>query len=124
MPACHKRQCSNTKHHARSTSRHHTRTGTDIAGQDQSHTLMDIEVTVTKIHAEVIPDHSTDATIGALHDTVTPALIAMTHHTRDHPHIDVYHLIPGIAADPDHAHHINQVRTPCLNLCPFLAGQQ
>ena len=93
MPAHHKRQHSNTRHCARSTSRHHaTGTGTDIAGQDHSHTLTDIEVTVTIIHTEVIPDHITDATTGALHDTITPALIiiTMTHHTRDHPHIEVH----------------------------------
>ena len=69
-----------------------TRTGTDIAGQDHSHTLEDIEVTITIIHTEVIPDHITDATTGALHDNVTSALIviAVTHHTGDHPHIEVH----------------------------------
>ena len=60
------------------------------------------------IHAEVIPVHITDVTTGALHDTTTPALIviAVTHHTRDHPHIEVYQPIPEIATGP---HHINQV---------------
>ena len=69
-----------------------TRTGTDIAHPDHSHTLADVKVTVTIIHTEVIPDHITDATTGALHDTVIPALIAiaMTHHTGDHPHIEVH----------------------------------
>ena len=68
-----------------------TGTGTDIAGQDHSHTLADIKVIVIITHTEVIPDHITDAITGALQDTVTPALIiiAMTHHTRDHPHIEV-----------------------------------
>ena len=103
-----------------------TGTGTDIAGQDHSHTLTDIKVTIAMIHAEVIPDHITDATLGALHDTITPALIiiTVTNHTRDHPHVEVYQLIPEIAADPDHIHHINQVRTPHLNPHPLLAGQQ
>ena len=57
-----------------------TRTDTDIASQDHSHTLA---VTVAIIHTEIIPDHITDANTGALHDTVTPALIiiAVTHHT-------------------------------------------
>ena len=70
---------------------------------------MDIEVTVVIIHAEVVPDHITDITI-ALHDTVTPALITITvtHHTGDHPHVEVYQPIPEIAAGPDHTHHINQ----------------
>ena len=69
-----------------------TGTCTNIAGQDHSHTLADIKVTVTIIHTEVIPDHITDATIEALHDTVIPALIiiAMTHHTGDHPHVEVH----------------------------------
>ena len=103
-----------------------TGTGTDIAGQDHNHTLTDIEVTIAIIHTEAIPDHITDTTTEALHDTITPALIiiAMTHHTRDLPHIEVHPLIPEIAADPDHIHHINQVRTPHLNPYPVLAGQQ
>ena len=101
------------------------RTGTDIAGQDHSHTLMNIQVTVTIIHTEVIPDHITDVTTGALHNTITPSLIAiaMTHHTGDHPHIEVYQPVPEIAAGPDHAYHINQVRTPHLNPHPVPAGQ-
>ena len=102
------------------------RTGTDIAGWDHSHTLMDIEATVTIIHAEVIPDHITDATTGALHDTITPVLItiAVTHHTGDHPHVEVYLPIPEITAGPDHACHKNQVRTPHLNPHPVPTVQQ
>ena len=78
------------------------------------------------IHAEVIPDHITDATAEALHDTITPALITITVkcHTRDHHHVEVYQPTPEIIAVPDHAHHINQVRTPHLNPHPVLAGQQ
>ena len=103
-----------------------TGTGTDKVGQDHSHTLTDIKVTVTTIHTAVIRDHITDATTGALHNTVTPALIiiAVTHHTGDHSHIEVHQLIPEFAADPGHIHHINQVRTPHLNPHPVLAGQQ
>ena len=99
-----------------------TEIGTDIAGQDHSHTPTDIEITVKIIHTEVVPDHITDA----LQDTVTPALIAIavTHHTGDHPHIDVYQPIPEITAGPDHVHHTNQVRTPHLNPHPVPAGQQ
>ena len=48
----------------------------------------------------------------------------MTHCTGDRPHIEVYQPILEIAADPDHAHHINQVRTPHLNPHPVPAGQQ
>ena len=94
-----------------------TRTGTDIAGQDLSHTSTDIEVTVAIIHIEVVLDPITDATTGALHDSITLALITITVtcHTRDHPHVDVYQPIPEIAAGPDHTHCINQVRTPHLN---------
>ena len=101
-----------------------TRTGTDIAGPDHSHTLTDSKVTITIIHTKVIPDHITDATTGALYDAITPALIVITvtQQTRDHPHIEVHQLIPEIIADPDHVHHINQVRTPCLNPHPVLAG--
>ena len=87
---------------------------------------MDIEVTVMIIHAEVVPDHITDITTEALHDTVTPALIiiAAKHHTRDHPHVEVHQPIPEITAGPDHAHCIIQVRTSHLNPHPVLAGQQ
>ena len=69
-----------------------TGTGTDIVGQDHSHTLTDIEVTVTIICTEVIPDHITGAITGALHGTITPALtvITVTHHTGDHSHIEVH----------------------------------
>ena len=42
----------------------------------------------------------------------------MTHHTGDHPHIEVYQPIPEIIAGPDHTHHINQLRTPHLNPHP------
>ena len=99
-----------------------TGTGTDIAGQDHSHTPTDIEVTVTIIHTEVAPDHITDT----LQDTITPALITITvtHHIADHPYVEVYQPIPEIAAGPDHAHDTNQVRTPNLNPHPIPAGQQ
>ena len=75
---------------------------------------MNIKATVTIIHVEVIPYHITDATTGALHDTITPTLIiiSMTCHAQDHPHVEVYQPIPEIAADPDYAHCINQVKTP------------
>ena len=103
-----------------------TWTGTDIAGQGHSHTPIDINVTVAIIHTEVIPDHITDITTEALSDTITPALItiAMTHHTGDHPHIEVYQPLQEITAGPDHALHINQVRTPHLNLHSVPAEQQ
>ena len=103
-----------------------TRTDTDIAGQDHSHTLVGIEVTVMIIHAEVIPDHITDATKKALHDIITPAFITTTVvcHTGDHDVVEAYQPIPEIVAGPDQAHHINQVRTPHLNPHPVPAGQQ
>ena len=84
-----------------------TGTGTDIAGPDHSHTPADIEVTVMITHTEVAPDHITDA----LQDITTPALIAITvtHHTGNHPHIEVYQPTPEITTGPDHAHHTNQV---------------
>ena len=47
----------------------------------------------------------------------------MTHHTTNHPHVEVYQPIPEIAAGPGHAHCINQVRTPHLNPHP-VPGQQ
>ena len=99
-----------------------TGTGIDIAGQDHSHTPTDIEVTVMITHTEVTPDHITDA----LQDIITPALIAIavTHHTRDHPHIEVYQPILETAAGPDHAHHTNQARSPHLNSHPVPAGHQ
>ena len=87
---------------------------------------MDIKVAVMIIHTEVIPDHITDATTEALHDTITPALIAIaiTCHTRDHPHVEVYQPIPEIIAGPDQVYHISQIRTPHLNPHPVPAEQQ
>ena len=75
-------------------------TGTDIAGQDHSHILTDIKVTVMIAHSEIAPDHITDA----LQDIITPALtaIAEIHHTGDHPLVEVYQPIPETAAGPDH----------------------
>ena len=99
-----------------------TGTGTGIAGEDHSHTPADIEVTAAILHTEVIQDHITDITKEALQDTPALIAIAVTHHTGDHPHIEVYQPIPEIAAGPDHAHHINQVRTPHLNPHPVPAG--
>ena len=93
---------------------------------DCSHTLVDIKVTVVIIHAEVVPDHITDTTTEALYDIATPALIAiaMTHHTGDHHHVEVYQPIPEFTAGPDHTLHITQVRTPNLNPHPVPAEQQ
>ena len=53
---------------------------------------MDIKVTVVIIHAEVIPDHITDASTKALHDTITPAPIVttVTCHTGDFHHIEAF----------------------------------
>ena len=126
MPACHKGQNSARRHHPRSSLGTATRTGIKIAGQDHNHTLRDIKVTVTITHTGVTPDHITDTTTGALHDTITPALIviAMIHHNRDHPHIEVPQLIPEITVNPDHTPHINQVRTPHSNPHTVLVGQQ
>ena len=97
-----------------------TGTGTGIAGQGHSHTPTDITVTVAITHTEVIPEHITDITTEAPQDTVTPTLItiSMTHHTGDHPHIEVYQPIPEITAGADHAHYITLVRTPHLNPSP------
>ena len=57
---------------------------------------------------------------------MTPALITITvtHHTGDHPHIEVYQPTPEITAGPDHTHLINQVRIPHLNPHPVPTGQQ
>ena len=87
---------------------------------------MDIKVTVIITHTEVIPDHIIDALTEALHITTTQALvvIAATHHTGGHPHIEAPLLILEIAADPENAPCTNQVRPPLLNLHPVLADQQ
>ena len=103
-----------------------TRTGTGIAGQDCNHTLIDIEVTVMILHVEVIPDHTTVTPIEALPNTITPAPIVttVTHHTGNLHHIGAYQPTPEIAVGPEHAYHINPVRTPHLNPYPDLVGQQ
>ena len=83
-----------------------TKTGIGIAGQGHSPTV------ITKItHTGVAPGHITDTTTEALRDITTPALIitTMTHHTVDHPHIEVPQLIPEIAPNPDHVPPIKQV---------------
>ena len=87
---------------------------------------MDIKVAVVIIHAEVIPNHITDATTEALHNIITPALIptAVTCHMGDHHHVEAYQPTPEIAAGPEYAHHTNQVRTPHLNHHPVPAGLQ
>ena len=100
--------------------------GTGITGPDPSHILADIEVTVIITCTEAAPDHITYALTEALPITITQALIiiATTHHTRGHPHIEAPPLIPEIAADPEHILYTNQARPPLLNLHPVLAGQQ
>ena len=72
-----------------------TGTGIRIAGPGHSHIFADIAVTVTITHIEVIPGHTTEATTEAFNDIATQALtvIAMTHCTGDHPHIEVCQLI-------------------------------
>ena len=81
---------------------------------------MDIEVTVTAVHAEVIPNHTTDALTEALPNTVTPTpiIITVTHNKGTLHHIEAYQPTPEIAAGPEHAHHSNLVITPHLNLHP------
>ena len=97
-----------------------------MAGQDHSHTLMDIEVTVAIIPTGVVPDHITDAITEALHDTITPALIitAVTCHTGDLHHIEAFQPTPEILAHADHMCHINPVEMPHLNPHPVPTGQQ
>ena len=97
-----------------------------MAGQVCSHTLMDIKVTVVIVHAEVIPNHITDAPTEALPYTATPAPIVttVTHHTVNLHHIAAYKPTPEITAGPEHVCHINQVRTLHLNHHPDLVGQQ
>ena len=66
-------------------------TGIRIAGPGNSHTPVDITVTVTITHIGAVPGHTTDATTEALYNIATPAptIFAMTHHTKDHLHIKV-----------------------------------
>ena len=68
-----------------------TETDIRIAGQDHSHTPTDIAVIFTVTHTGVTLGHITDATTEALYTIATPALIAiaMTHHTKDHTHVEV-----------------------------------
>ena len=100
--------------------------GRGITGPDPSHILVNIEDIVVLTHTETTPDHITNAITETLHVTITQALIviATTHHTGGHPHIESPPLIPKMAADPEHVLHTNQVRPPLLNLHPVLAGQQ
>ena len=95
-----------------------TRTGTDIADQGHSHILTYIEVIISITCTEVIPDLTIDATIGILHNTLTPALtiIAVTHHMADHPHIGVLWHTQETTADTNHNLHIDPVRKHNIKL--------
>ena len=66
-----------------------------------------------------------DAIIEAL-CVATTVLIAFAAvpHIKHHPHVEVPQPIPEIAADPDHALHINQVRKLCINLHQVLTEPQ
>ena len=80
-----------------------TRTGTEAADQGHSPDPTDIVVTFIMTPTEAIPGHiieKVDATIGVLHDTVTPVLIitTVTHHIEDHPNVGVLQLIQKITA--------------------------
>ena len=68
-----------------------TKTGIRIAGHGHSPILADTTVIVKITHTRVAPGHITDTTTEALHDIATRPLIitAMTHHIRDHLHIEV-----------------------------------
>ena len=106
-----------------------TRIGTETADQGHSPIPMDIIITIITTPTEGIPGHSTemvDVTIGALHNAITlvPTIIAMTHHTKDHPYIEICQLIQKIAADPDHVLYKKQVRKCCIGLHLFLAELQ
>ena len=106
-----------------------TRTGTETADQGCSPVSTDIIVTVIMAPTEAVPGHiieTVDATIGVLHNAVSPVLIitTVTHLIEDHPHIGVLQLIPKITADPNHTLHINQVRKLCISLHPILAELQ
>ena len=61
-----------------------------------------------------------------LHDAITPVLtiIAVTHHTTDHPHIRVLWHIQETTADPDHDLHIDPVRKHNIKLHLNIAGPQ
>ena len=116
-PAHHHRQNSNTRHHIRSTSRHH-----HWDRYRHSRSRSQSQPCRYGSHRGPIKGR-VDATIGVLHDTVTPVLIAiaMTHHTEDHPHIGVLQPIPKITTDLDHILHIKPVRKLHTNLHPVLA---
>ena len=103
-----------------------TRTDSDIADQGHSPILTNIEVIVAITHREVVPDLITDATIGVLHDTITPELtvIGVTHHTADNPHIGVLQYSQEITADPNCDLHVNQVGKHNINFHPNIAELQ
>ena len=81
--ACHKRHHSHTRHYMPDQLLANTTgTGTDIAGQDHSHTPTDIR---SHSHNNSHRSHSRSHHRCTLQDTITPALITitMTHHTGD-----------------------------------------
>ena len=86
---------------------------TGITGPNHSHTPADMTVPVKITCATTTPDHITDTPTEAPHVTITLALIviAVTHPTGDHHHVEAPPLTPDIAADPEHVPHTNQVKT-------------
>ena len=125
-PAHHKRHNSNTRHCTRSTSRHHHR---DRHRYNRSRSQSHSHRYCSNSHSNPHRSHSRsyhNALTEALHITITQVLIviATTHHTGGHPHIEAPPLIPEIAVDPEHVPHTNQVRPPLLNLHQVLAEQQ
>ena len=119
---CH-RQDSNTRHHTRSTSRHHhwdryrhSRSGSQSQPHRyQSHSHYDPHRGCSRSH-----HRDSNATIGVLHDTI----FTMTHHIKGHPHIGVLQLTQKTTADHDHTLNISQVRKFSTSLHPILAELQ
>ena len=76
-------------------------TGPDSANPNPTHTTPDIELTVVVIPTEAILDHFINPHAAAPYITEVPAhtSTAVTHHTPDPHHIDIY---PEETVDPEH----------------------
>ena len=121
-PACHKRW--HTRYCVRLTSRHHhwdrhrySRSRSQSYSHGYQSNSCDSSCRSHSQSHRICPHKSTS-------DTITPASIvtAVTHHTGNLHHIQAYQPTPRDCSRPEHACHINPVRTPHLNPYPDLVG--
>ena len=118
-PAHQRRQCLNTRHHTRLTSKHcHRDKHRYNRSRFQSHSCNYQSHSWNSSHSH--RGHSRSY-YRCPHRSTSCIHHSSSCHTEGHPHIEAHPLTPGITADLEHILHINQVRLHLLSLHP--AGQ-